>query len=544
MYKRLITRPARRSAQWLLFLAGLALPEAATGAAPLDDFTFHWDNTIDLSTQYGLRNASPAAAGYCALYAAQALTPEARDEGSCVYGAGFHSARVDFLSQIDADYGSYGLHASAAAWYDAIDNSENISKAGNALRAADSSEHGGHDIELFEAFLHGVTDVGGDRPLSFRLGRHSVVWGESLFSPENGIAAGSAPIDSYMVQSATDYHTKNVYLPVNQLSLSWSVLSDLSIEAYDQFEWRRSRIDPQYAYIDPNNVLGAEGTHLISLSVPGRGTFYYDRAPDRIPNSSDQYGLAVKWHRGDFDIGLYGLSYDSKTPNIYFYPNVTASAPGRYSLQFARGIEIYGASITGPLGNAVFAAEVSGRRNMPLVNGGVFIRPSAAGPAPLTDPQLFPEGDTLHAQFSWAYTMPPLPFLPDGASWRGEFAANRLLETTANTAQLAHGRTRTAAALRMVFEPQFFQVLPRIDVTTPVGFGYNFLGLSQTDPSMNRGTGDISVGLTATFDQTWKGAMTLTHYLGRSKYPVTGFSGPQQPLDDWDYIELSVERSF
>ena len=99
MNNRMITRPAWRLARCLLLVAGLAIPVAATHAVPFEDITFHWDNTIDLSTQYGLRNASPAAAGYCALYAAQALTPETHDEGSCVYGAGFHSARVDFLPQ-------------------------------------------------------------------------------------------------------------------------------------------------------------------------------------------------------------------------------------------------------------------------------------------------------------------------------------------------------------------------------------------------------------------------------------------------------------
>lgn len=517
-------------------------------AGSIDDIEFHWDNTIDLSTQYGLRNASSGTSGYCALYTLQSPTAGAAGDRDCVYGAGFHSARIDFLSQIDAAYGNVGLHASAAAWYDAIDNSENISSNGGALRAADSSEQGGHEIELFEAFLHGVIETGNDRPLSFRVGRHSVIWGESLFFTGNGIAAGLAPVDSYMVQSIGTYHTKNVYLPVDQISFSWATTNDISIQAYYQFEWRRSRIDPQYAYVDPNNVLGAEGTRLIELTAPGRGSFYYSRRPDRLPDSTDQYGAALKFHRGDFDFGLYALSYDSKTPNIYYYPNFSSAsalnAPGAYSLEYARGIEIYGASVAAPLGDAAVAAEISGRRNMPLVNGGIFPRPQPGGQPAFVGRPLYPLGDTLHAQFSWLYTVPPVPGLPDGASWRGEIAANHLLEATANANALTRGRTRTAAALRMVFEPQFFQILPRIDVTVPVGVGYNFLGLSQTDPAMNRGTGDIDIGITATIDGVWKGAVTLTHYFGNAKYSIVSFGGPQQPLDDYDLIELSVERSF
>jgi hypothetical protein len=537
-----------RNAAWAA-LCLFAWPICATAlAAPLDEVEFHWDNTVDLSTQYGLHDASSATSGYCALYEPQSPTAGPGNDRDCVYKAGFHSARIDLLSQIDVAYRDVGLHASAAAWYDALDNSGTDLDGAGALRSADTSDQGGHAIELFEAFLHGAIETGTDRPLSFRIGRHSVIWGESLFFNGNGIAAGQAPIDSYMVQGIGDYHTKNVYLPVNQISFSWAVADDISIQGYYQFEWRRSRIDPQYAYVDPNNVLGADGTRLIQLIVPGRGTFYYDRAPDRLPDSTDQYGLALKYHRGDFDFGLYALSYDSKTPDIYYYPNASSasalSAPGAYSLNYARGIELYGASVTAPLGNAAVAAEISARRNMPLVNGGVFLRPQPGGQATPAGRPLFPIGDTLHGQFSWLYTVPPLPGLPDGASWRGEVAVNHLLETTANANALTQGRTRTAAAIRMVFEPQFLQLLPRIDISVPVGVGYNFLGLSQTDPAMNRGTGDIDIGVTATIDGVWKGALTLTHYFGDAKYSITGVGGPQQPLENRDLIEISVERSF
>ena len=532
----LCSGPTFRALARLLCIAGgplAAVPAALAGS--LDGLEFRWDNTVDLSTEYGVSNAYPAAANYCALDAHQSLTND-NDGGGCPYGKGFRSGRIDLLSQVDVDYAAFGLHASAAGWYDTVHDDE------------DTSEEGGHNLELFEAFIHGTIETGQDSPLSFRLGRHSIVWGESLFFQNNGIAAGLSPIDSYIVQGSSDYNSRNVYLPVDQLSLSWAATSDLSIQAYYQFEWRRSRIDPDYAEIDPNNVLGAEGTRLISLTVPGRGTFYYRRTADAPPRSTDQYGLAVKWHRGDYDLGLYGLSYDAKTPNIDYYPHL-APYPGEpnvggYSLNFARGIEIYGASLAGQLGDAAFGAELSARRNMPLVNGGAFIRPPAAGYAPAGGPDRFPLGDTLQAQFSVIYTVPPIPGLPDGASWRGEIAANRLLGVTANPEHAAPGRTGTAAAFRSIFEPQFFRVLPRIDITVPVGIGYNFLGLSETDPAMNRGTGDVSFGVTATIDETWKGSAIFTHYFGQSKYPTVGIGGPQQPLDDWDYLRVSVERSF
>jgi hypothetical protein len=528
-------------------LSACCLAAPAAWAGPFDDLQVHWDNTLTVSTEYALHNALPSAASYCALPAHRSLANDM--DGACVYGTGFHTARVDLLSQVDLDAGNYGVHASAAGWYDGLDNDENGSSQPGSFHTAEVSDQGGHQLELFEAFLHGTVDLGRDQPLSFRIGRHSLAWGESLFFQNNGIAAGLSPIDSYMVQSPSDYRAKDTLLPVDQVSASWAATSELSIQAYYQFEWRRSRIDPDYAYIDPNNVLGAEGTSLLSLTVGRLGTFYYRRRADISPDSTDQYGLSVKWHRGDYDIGLYALSYDAKTPNIEYYTNYgfgSGPSVGAYRLEFPTGIEIYGASLAGPLGDAVFGAEISGRRNMPLVNGGVFVSPYQVRPLTYEGEggRSFPLGDTLHGQFNWIYTVPPVNFLPDGATWRGEVAANHLIEATDNRGQLSPGRTRTAAAVRTVFEPQFFQVLPRIDITLPVGIGWNFLGLSQTDPAMNRGTGDLDFGITATIDQAWKGGVTYTHYFGRSKFPVVGTGGPQQPLGNWDYIQVSVARSF
>jgi hypothetical protein len=527
-------------------LGAATLAAHAAWAGPFDDLQVRWDNTVTVSTEYALHNALPSAANYCALGAHESLIHD--EDGACVYGAGFHTARVDLMSQVDVDATDFGLHASAAGWYDGIDNNDDGSMPGS-YRTAEASELGGHNLELFEAFLHGTVDLGKDQPLSFRLGRHSLSWGESLFFQNNGVAAGLSPVDSYMVQSPSDYHARDVLLPVDQVSFSWGVTDDLTIQAYYQFEWRRSRIDPNYAYIDPNNVLGVEGTSLLSLTVPGRGTFYYRRGGGEAPDSTDQYGLSLKWRRGDFDIGLYALSYDAKTPNIEYYPHVGplyGPSVGAYELEFPTGIEVYGASLAGPLGNAVFGAEISGRRNMPLVNGGIFSFPGKIRPLTYEgdEGQSFPLGDTLHGQFYWIYTVPPVSLLPDGATWRGEVAANHLIDTTANSGQVTPGRTRTAAAFRTVFEPQFFQVLPRIDITVPFGIGWNFLGLSEIDPAMNRGTGDIDFGVIATFDQAWKGAVTYTHYFGQSKFPPVGSGGPQQPLGNWDYIQVSVSRSF
>src|SRR5208337_4932323 len=88
-------------------------------------------------------------------------------------------------------------------------------------------------------------------------------------------------------------------------------------------------------------------------------------------------------------------------------------------LEYPEGIQIYGLSLAGPLGDATFGAEISARRNMPLVERGILSAYGEDGRHPI--------GDTLHAQFSWVYVTPPLPWVSAGANWSGEVAANRVL---------------------------------------------------------------------------------------------------------------------
>jgi hypothetical protein len=123
-------------------------------------------------------------------------------------------------------------------------------------------------------------------------------------------------------------------------------------------------------------------------------------------------------------------------------------------------------------------------------------------------------------------------------------AGNHLLAVTANRDQLVPGRTSSAVALRSVFAPQFFQVLPRLDLTVPIGVGYNVIGLSEVIPEMNRGTGDVGIGLSATLDQSWTATLNLTHYFGASKIPFLYAANACPRMSQWDYVAMTVQHSF
>jgi hypothetical protein len=186
---------------------------------------------------------------------------------------------------------------------------------------------------------------------------------------------------------------------------------------------------------------------------------------------------------------------------------------------------------------------------MPLVSQTLFSLPGGGGGGygggiataalrtpddPTPDVLDYAAGDTLQAQLSSVFTLSPNGFW-QGADLSAEIAVNDRLNVTRSPALLASGRNSFAAAFRGVFEPHYYQVLPQLDLSLPIGFGYDVIGRSSVDSSMNYGAGDIEFGVSATYRTVWEGSVTFTHFFG---------SADRQPFSDRDFISLSVQRTF
>ncbi len=480
----------------ILFGAAL-LPGLSRGDSGADDL--RWTNTVRLSTLYQVNKVSPLAEDNCSAGL------------NCGYGADFTQGRADFLSELDWSRTDYGLHASLEARKDRVEPASSF-------------------IDLSEAYLHGTVDLFG-RPLTAAIGRQSVIWGESLSFAANGIAGAQAPIDFTSLPDATGYETAH-FLPVGQVSLSWQLGGDLTLLAYQQVEWRRNRVDPEDAYAAAGDVLGNDHLSRIAIYNPDYGPISYKRHDGAgQPAGTTQFGLGLKLRRDDWDLGLYALQFDAKTPDLFY-----VSDAHTYGLHYAEGAALLGASLAGSVGDATFGAEVSARRHTQLVQGGIFLEPGQNAS------DVGPRGDTLDGQISVTVPIEPIALLPGGASWTSEVAANHLLAVTANPDQLAPGRSRDAAGLRTTLTATFFQVLPRIDLSVPLGLGWTFAGSSALLPEMNRGTGDLSLGVSARFDQGWTASLTGTHYFGQDGIPIPGYGG--HTLADWDKVAVSVQYSF
>jgi hypothetical protein len=524
-----------RAAAWALALAIGVLPARGATIDTGTTLDLAWTNDIRLSAVNQL--GSP---------------PPGTDYG---YAGEPGSARVDWRSTLDLENGDYGLRVETAAWWDPGRGSAAL--AGSVLGAArDEYGHGylaitptqtRHDeIELADAFVRGAFATDDDERVSFRIGREVLLWGESLYFPTNGVAGGLGPVDTRSIQLASTYEAGDEFLPVGQVSASWQPVRDVTIDAYAQLEYRQSRFDTVAAYANGVALLGGASEAALDTALPPEAFARLTYRAERRPGSPDQLGAALRWQDDDVQWGVYALRFDAKVPVLYLHPPDElgpAHPGGTYDLVIPRDIELYGASVGGPVGDATAGAEISARRNMPLATGGIVV--PATVPAG-TDPLLHPAGDTLQGQASWTVVTGALPGIPDAVAWTGEVAGNGLLDVTANPGRRMPDRTRWAAAIRTVVEPRFFQILPRLDLTVPIGLGYNFLGRSPIDPMMTRGSGDIDVGLTARIDEVWRVTVGATHYFGKVQPSLVPYPtiGADRPSGYQDFATIALERSY
>ncbi len=491
---------------------------AANGVDLRWDNTLRYSNALRISPQSGTLLANPNG-----------------DDGDRDFSSGLVSNRLDLESKFDFSFGDFGIHASATGWYDTVYHTHNDNRSAATYNVATVPSGSfapevrnleGQYAELDDAFVYGTFDID-DTAVSARLGRQTVLWGESLFYDENSIASAQAPTDYTRIVTGQSGYGNNVYLPVTQLSLTAQLRPDLSVTVYDNLGARPSRQPGDGSYFSYIDFLGPGANRLFLSSGQ-----YLLRQPDGRVKQGGQYGVATHLSMDDTDLGFYLLQYNATDPQIIMTANTNNPDPavaGFYKLVYPKDTVLIGASASSTLGDGTISGEFSLRRNAPFL---AYPRSPVA-----LDPDGSPDidylkGDLLHLQASAE--------LPMGTSdaWNSadlnvEMAADDIASMNGPTT--ATSLERFAMKARFLFEPRYFQVLPNLDLSVPIGLGYNFTGHSFTYYAQNGGTGNLEIGVSALYQSVWKASLTLTGFFGAPN---------RQPLADRNIIALSVERTF
>lgn len=289
-------------------------------------------------------------------------------------------------SELSLSWRDFGAVASARYFYDVELKDEARAKddTGYARSLNDETlDAAGADAELMDAYVYGRFES--PRPASFKLGQHTLSWGEGLFMP-GGINVIN-PIDVAAAR-APGSEVKDFLLPVNMVSGSLALSRSVSLEAFYQLEWEASEQEPCGSYFSSNdtsadgcgpivllNVSDADAQALIS----GK-TAIVPRLPDREASDHGQYGIALHWFLEQFngsELGVYFMNYHSRLPyfsGVALDPFQTAPTdllpvvglPSYYS-EYPEDIRLYGLSLSTTSDSGFsFAGEYSFRENEPV----------------------------------------------------------------------------------------------------------------------------------------------------------------------------------
>jgi len=249
-----------------------------------DDWDIRWDNNVkfnvvsrvqkqdrDVYTEQGERPKTGETNGWW-LADDSDLSVDRGD-------LGLVSTRLDVLSELDVVFRQdFGFRISGSGWYDPqykdSDHPEDriytwaspsVDPGEYTDEAQDLHYLGG---ELLDAFVFANFDIG-DTALGFRLGRHTIYWGNSLLSGGAiaGVGGAMAPLDFSKALSVPGTEAKELFMPTNKFSTVFQVTDNLTLNAYYSFEHQRYRVPETGTYFSPAEGL-SDNTEFIVAS-PG-----------------------------------------------------------------------------------------------------------------------------------------------------------------------------------------------------------------------------------------------------------------------------------
>ncbi len=255
------------------------------------------------------------------------------DDGTLNYDQGdIYTNVFKWSGDLEMSYRNYGAFFRARAYYDhAIMDQDTEFKQLND----ETKDAAGFGAELLDAFVWADYDIN-YVPVSLRLGRQVLSWGESTFI-QGGINSVN-PVDASAFRKP-GAELKEGLLPVNMLYTSIGLTGEITLEAFYQLEWDHTRSDPCGTFFSTVDfvadgcgpvILGgtADERDILALrdlevdtGVPlaNRVAPVTERIEDEEPSDSGQYGMAVRWYSealGDTEFGFYYMNIHSRLPYI------------------------------------------------------------------------------------------------------------------------------------------------------------------------------------------------------------------------------------
>ncbi|MDZ3991986.1 hypothetical protein PspTeo4_13800 [Pseudomonas sp. Teo4] len=226
---------------WLAVAIGLASGAASAGPT----LELGEDTTLESSL-----TVNYTASMRTAKQANQYLNDINNDDGTRNFKRGsLITNRVSLFGELRLRHDNVGAVLRGSHFYDDVyhqrndnDSPQTVNKVGRSDGfVEDTRRLSGSRARLLDAYVYGNYQLGDTQYLSLKAGRHLVAWGESLFWAN--ISQGQAPVDATKF-NVPGTEAKDAYLPVGQVSASWSLNEDLALVGFYQYEWEKTQLNP------------------------------------------------------------------------------------------------------------------------------------------------------------------------------------------------------------------------------------------------------------------------------------------------------------
>jgi hypothetical protein len=199
----------------------------------------------------------------------------------------------------------------------------------------------GEALQWLDSYGYGKIPLWGERELSFKVGRHTLNWGESTTLVTNSInSINPVDVNNFL---RIGNQVEEDFIPVNMASLSFQPIDNTTVEGFYQLEWKPTEIPAPGSYFSSLDVGSNNAINNLNLGFGGAaedpngvGRLLYNplaqlgsasatmmRLPDIDAKTQGQFGVKLDHYFENFnngtDLALYYERYNSRLPFLSLY---------------------------------------------------------------------------------------------------------------------------------------------------------------------------------------------------------------------------------
>ena len=403
--------------------------------------------------------------------------------------------RVSDLLSFEGVYQHHmGFHVSGSGWKDFAYNNEDKSAPGNyapgipyssikSYKNGKYSEYTSHYIqaggELLDAYLFYNTTID-NTPIQLKVGRFTQQWGNAFFYGFQSISYSQSPTDFIKAFASPGSEIQELILPRTQVNIAANLTSTLSVNAQYFLRFEGNRFPEGGTFLNPTDFAYSGPDQAFLGAVPtgsGYVPFMLNAGPPNRPaGAHGNYGVRAMWSPlwAQGTIGFYYRHFDEVQPwSLIDFP--TAKSSGNYHLAYNRNVRLYGMSYEHTFGNISSGFEVSYKQHTGLASSpspsvpnepqgatGSVLNVIANALVQLGTTPLYDTG-TIVAEAAYTNVISvdhnDYRSLYNGVGYSGCPSGNNKWEGCA---------TKNALDVAFVFDPQWLQVFPNVNLDMPI----------------------------------------------------------------------------